>query len=33
MPPRSFIGSGPLLFGAHFELQGIAVKDDETPAQ
>jgi 2-iminobutanoate/2-iminopropanoate deaminase len=27
MPPRSFIGSGPLLFGAHFELQGIAVKD------
>jgi len=32
MPPRSFIGSGPLLFGARFELQGIAVKDDETPA-
>jgi 2-iminobutanoate/2-iminopropanoate deaminase len=29
MPPRSFIGSGPLLFGAHFELQGIAVKDVE----
>jgi 2-iminobutanoate/2-iminopropanoate deaminase len=29
MPPRSFIGSGPLLFGAHFELQGIAVKDRE----
>lgn len=28
MPPRSFIGSGPLLFGAHFELQGIAVKDE-----
>ena len=27
MPPRSFIGSGPLLFGARFELQGIAVKD------
>jgi len=27
MPPRSFIGSGPLLFGAHFELQGIAVRD------
>jgi 2-iminobutanoate/2-iminopropanoate deaminase len=27
MPPRSFIGSGPLLFGAHFELQGIAAKD------
>jgi len=32
MPPRSFIGSGPLLFGAHFELQGIAVKDEEAPA-
>ncbi|MGD0892799.1 MAG: Rid family hydrolase [Terracidiphilus sp.] len=29
MPPRSFIGSGPLLFGARFELQGIAIKDDE----
>jgi enamine deaminase RidA (YjgF/YER057c/UK114 family) len=27
MPPRSFIGSGPLLFGARFELQGIAIKD------
>ncbi len=27
LPPRSFIGSGPLLFGAHFEMQGIAVKD------
>lgn len=27
MPPRSFIGSGPLLFGAHFELQGIAVRE------
>jgi len=27
MPPRSFIGSGPLLFGARFELQGIAVRD------
>jgi len=27
MPPRSFLGSGPLLFGAHFELQGIAVRD------
>lgn len=26
LPPRAFIGSGPLLFGAHFELQGIAVK-------
>jgi 2-iminobutanoate/2-iminopropanoate deaminase len=27
MPPRSFIGSGTLLFGARFEVQGIAVKD------
>jgi enamine deaminase RidA (YjgF/YER057c/UK114 family) len=27
MPPRSFIGSGALLFGAHFELQGIAVRN------
>lgn len=27
MPPRSFIGSGPLLFGARFELQGIAVRE------
>ncbi len=25
-PARAFLGSGPLLFGAHFELQGIAVK-------
>jgi 2-iminobutanoate/2-iminopropanoate deaminase len=25
-PARAFIGSGPLLFGAHFEVQGIAVK-------
>ncbi len=25
-PTRAFIGSGPLLFGAHFEMQGIAVK-------
>jgi 2-iminobutanoate/2-iminopropanoate deaminase len=32
MPPRSFIGSGPLLFGARFEAQGIAVKELETPA-
>ena len=31
MPPRSFIGSGQLLFGARFELQGIAVKDDSAP--
>jgi 2-iminobutanoate/2-iminopropanoate deaminase len=27
-PARAFIGSGPLLFGAHFEIQGIAVKPD-----
>ncbi|MGA7921358.1 MAG: RidA family protein [Candidatus Acidiferrales bacterium] len=27
-PARGFIGSGPLLFGAHFEIQGIAVKGD-----
>ena len=25
-PARAFIGSGPLLFGGHFEVQGIAVK-------
>lgn len=25
-PARAFIGSGPLLLGAHFEVQGIAVK-------
>jgi 2-iminobutanoate/2-iminopropanoate deaminase len=25
-PARAFIGSGKLLFGAHFEIQGIAVK-------
>jgi enamine deaminase RidA (YjgF/YER057c/UK114 family) len=27
LPARAFLGSGPLLFGAHFEVQGIAVKD------
>ncbi len=27
-PVRAFIGSGPLLFGAHFEIQGIAVKPE-----
>jgi 2-iminobutanoate/2-iminopropanoate deaminase len=27
LPPRAFIGSGTLLYGARFELQGIAVKD------
>jgi reactive intermediate/imine deaminase len=26
LPARAFIGSGPLLFGAHFEMQGIAAK-------
>jgi enamine deaminase RidA (YjgF/YER057c/UK114 family) len=26
-PTRAFIGSGPLLFGARFEIQGIAAKD------
>ena len=25
-PARAFIGSGPLLFGGHFEVQGIAVR-------
>jgi 2-iminobutanoate/2-iminopropanoate deaminase len=27
-PVRAFIGSGPLLFGARFEIQGIAVKPE-----
>lgn len=26
-PPRAFVGSGPLLFGLRFEMQGIAVKN------
>ena len=26
-PARAFIGSGPLLFGARFEVMGVAVKD------
>ncbi len=26
LPARAFIGSGALLFGAHFEMQGIAVR-------
>jgi 2-iminobutanoate/2-iminopropanoate deaminase len=26
LPARAFIGSGPLLFGARFEIQGIAVQ-------
>lgn len=25
-PARAFLGSGPLLFGAHFEIQGIAMR-------
>jgi 2-iminobutanoate/2-iminopropanoate deaminase len=29
LPARAFIGSGPLLFDAHFEIQGIAVKSAE----
>ncbi len=27
LPPRAFIGSGALLFGARFELQAVAVAD------
>jgi 2-iminobutanoate/2-iminopropanoate deaminase len=27
-PARAFIGTGPLLFGAHFEIQAIAVKPE-----
>jgi len=27
LPARAFLGSGTLLFGARFELQGVAVKD------
>jgi reactive intermediate/imine deaminase len=27
LPARAFLGSGTLLFGARFELQGIAVRD------
>ena len=30
-PARAFLGSGPLLFGARFELQGIAVKSASPP--
>jgi 2-iminobutanoate/2-iminopropanoate deaminase len=26
LPARAFIGSGPLLFGARFEMQGIAIR-------
>lgn len=28
LPARAFIGSGPLLFGARFEIVGIAVRPD-----
>jgi 2-iminobutanoate/2-iminopropanoate deaminase len=28
-PARAFLGSGPLLFGARFEIQGIAVKSQK----
>jgi len=27
LPPRAFLGAGTLLFGARFEVQGIAVKE------
>src|SRR5579864_2556061 len=30
---RAFIGSGPLLLGAHFEIQGIAVKRAKAPGR
>ena len=30
-PARAFLGSGPLLFGARFEIQGIAVKNSDSP--
>lgn len=32
-PARAFIGSGPLLFGARFEIQGIAVSRVHRPAK
>jgi enamine deaminase RidA (YjgF/YER057c/UK114 family) len=28
-PPRAFVGSGPLLFGLRFEMQGIAVSSGQ----
>jgi len=31
LPARAFLGSGPLLFGARFEAQGIAARRDATP--
>jgi 2-iminobutanoate/2-iminopropanoate deaminase len=30
LPARAFLGSGALLFGAHFEIQGIAVKNSDS---
>jgi enamine deaminase RidA (YjgF/YER057c/UK114 family) len=30
-PARAFLGSGPLLFGARFEVQGIAGKSPSSP--
>jgi 2-iminobutanoate/2-iminopropanoate deaminase len=30
LPARAFIGSGKLLFGAHFEVQGIAIRSQMT---
>jgi reactive intermediate/imine deaminase len=30
LPARAFVGSGKLLFNAHFEVQGIAVKQSQT---
>lgn len=32
LPARAFVGSGPLLFGARFEMQGIAVRREAPPA-
>jgi reactive intermediate/imine deaminase len=31
LPARAFLGSGPLLFGARFEVQGIAVRGKPAP--
>ena len=31
-PARTFVGSGPLLFGSRFEINGIAVKRSSRPA-
>ena len=32
LPARAFVGSGPLLFGARFEMQGVAVRRDPSSA-